>query len=53
MEFVTENLPLILTGLVTVASAVSALVPSVGKAMKVVDFFALNWMKARNDPKAQ
>ena len=46
-------IPLILTGLVAVASAISAAVPSVGKVMKVIDFIALNWGKARNDPDSQ
>jgi len=52
-DSIFENLPLIITGVIAVASAVSAFVPSVGKVMTVIDVFALNWNKARNDPSAQ
>lgn len=38
---------------VLIASAVSTMVPSTNKVMKVIDAIALNWGKARNDPKAQ
>ena len=34
---------------VAASAAISAFVPSVGKIMKVVDAFAFNWNKARND----
>lgn len=36
-----------------VASAVSAFVPSSGPIMRIVDFLAFNWLRARNDPGAQ
>jgi uncharacterized protein YccT (UPF0319 family) len=48
-----ETIGLIVTGLIAVCSAISAAVPSVGKVMRFIDFLALNWAKARNDPKAQ
>lgn len=50
---IIENPVASITGLVAACSAISAFVPSIGKAMKVVDFLALNWMKARNDPNEQ
>ena len=46
----------ILTGVVTVASAIAALTPTpkddgiVGKAYKIVDWLALNVGKAKNKP---
>ena len=46
----------ILTGIVTVASAIAALTPTpkddsiVGKAYKFIDWFALNVGKAKNKP---
>lgn len=45
--------PAIIGGLIAVASALSAVFPSVGKVMKIVDMVALNIGKARNDPKEQ
>lgn len=53
LNLITEDPVRAIAGLVAACSALSALVPSGGKWMKVVDFCAINWMKARNDPKAQ
>ena len=38
------------TGLSTAASMLSAFFPSTNKVMKVVDWVAFNWLRARNDP---
>lgn len=53
LGWILSNPLTLITGIVTAASAISAFVPSVGKFMRFVDFFALNWLKARNDPGAQ
>jgi hypothetical protein len=39
--------------LVVICSGLSAAFPSTNKVMGFVDFFAINWLKARNDPGAQ
>lgn len=48
-----ETIAIIITAAIAVCSALSAIFPSVGKVMKVIDFIALNWGKARNDPRDQ
>lgn len=53
MDWVLENIELLVPAVIAAASAISAFVPSVGKVMRVVDLLALNWGKARNDPGAQ
>ncbi len=50
---IIENPVASLTALVTACSALSAVCPSLGRAMKVVDFLALNFLKARNDSRVQ
>jgi len=39
--------------LVMLCSAIASFVPSTNKLMKVVDAFAFNWHKARNNPERQ
>ncbi len=39
--------------LMALASILAAVFPSVGKVMKIVDVLAVNYGKARNDPKIQ
>jgi len=38
---------------VIVMNAIATVVPSAGRLMKIVDTFAFNWGKARNDPALQ
>lgn len=46
-------LKVVLALIVPAAGVLSVTFPSVGKVMKVVDLFAFNWGKARNDPGSQ
>lgn len=39
--------------LVTICAGLSTIFPSVGKIMKIVDIFAGNWGRARNDAGVQ
>ncbi len=39
--------------LMALASILAAVFPSVGKVMKIIDVLAVNYGKARNDPKIQ
>jgi hypothetical protein len=53
MEWIIDNIEIIIPVAIAVASAISAVVPSTNKVMAVIDLIALNWNKARNDPQAQ
>ena len=53
MDWVLNNIELILALVIPVAAGLSAAFPSTNKVMKVIDIFAINWGKARNDPKVQ
>jgi hypothetical protein len=53
MDWVIENIAIIVPALIAVASAVSAFVPSTNKVMQIIDLIAINWGKARNDPGVQ
>jgi hypothetical protein len=51
---VAENLvKMWLPWAVVAASALTAIFPSTNKVMLFIDFFAMTWGKARNDPNAQ
>ena len=43
----------VMAAIVPVAGFLSTRFSSVGKVMKLIDFFAFNWGKARNDPSEQ
>jgi hypothetical protein len=53
VEWIVENIGILVPAAIAVASAISAFVPSGNKIMQVIDLIALNWNKARNDPEAQ
>ena len=53
MDWILENMNIIIPAAVAIASAISAFVPSTNKVMQIIDLIALNWGKARNDPGVQ
>ena len=53
MDWVLANLDMLVPAVIAVASAISAFVPSTNKVMAIIDALALNWGKARNDPRVQ
>ena len=50
---VTAIVLAVLAAIVPIAGFLSTRFKSVGTVMKIIDLFAFNWGKARNDPEAQ
>jgi len=53
MEWIQENWELIAAFIVPISSLMSAFLPDGHWSMKVVNWMALNVLKAKNDPNSQ